>query len=380
MKKTTKDRFSDIALRILRPIGFVWMRLDIQKKLTSYVDFSRKEPFVLVGNHTYLFDVVQIAIHFKITPAIVAQEYLLSAKGLRWLLLNVAKVIPKSKGSADVRTIRKIMQYVKKGYPIMLMPEGDSTFFGRTGYIEPSTGKLIKKLNLDVILAKTKGGYLSRPRWATALRGNRYIDLTYSTLLTKEQVASMTADQIQQELEAGLQHNDYEWQHQSKHKFSGERMAEGFDNVIYRCPVCGAFHSFVVKQNEIQCQSCKTVATMDEYGFLSGFGLATMVELDESQRHFDEELKQTTFQTTATLQYVDNVNFTRTKPVPVDVAYHENVLHIKGKTVVEIPIEELINPVITMRRNLTFEYDDQTYLIKLDRFAMSFLRVVQSKY
>ena len=380
MKKTTKDRFSDIALRILRPIGFVWMRLDIQKKLTSYVDFSRKEPFVLVGNHTYLFDVVQIAIHFKITPAIVAQEYLLSAKGLRWLLLNVAKVIPKSKGSADVRTIRKIMQYVKKGYPIMLMPEGDSTFFGRTGYIEPSTGKLIKKLNLDVILAKTKGGYLSRPRWATALRGNRYIDLTYSTLLTKEQVASMTADQIQQELEAGLQHNDYEWQHQSKHKFSGERMAEGFDNVIYRCPVCGAFHSFVVKQNEIQCQSCKTVATMDEYGFLSGFGLATMVELDESQRHFDEELKQTTFQTTATLQYVDNVNFTRTKPVPVDVAYHENILHIKGKTVVEIPIEELINPVITMRRNLTFEYDDQTYLIKLDRFAMSFLRVVQSKY
>ena len=380
MKKTTKDRFSDIALRLLRPIGFVWMRLDIQKNLTSYVDFSRKDPFVLVGNHTYLFDVVQIALHFKITPAIVAQEYLLSAKGLRWLLLNVAKVIPKSKGSADVRTIRKIMQYVKKGYPIMLMPEGDSTFFGRTGYVEPSTGKLIKKLNLDVILAKTKGGYLSRPRWATALRGNRYIDLTYSTLLTKEQVASMTADQIQQELEAGLQHNDYEWQHQSKHKFSGERMAEGFDNVIYRCPVCGAFHSFVVKQNEIQCQSCKTVATMDEYGFVSGFGLATMVELDESQRHFDEELKQTTFQTTATLQYVDNVNFTRTKPVPVDVAYHENILHIKGKTVVEIPIEELINPVITMRRNLTFEYDDQTYLIKLDRFAMSFLRVVQSKY
>ena len=380
MKKTTKDRFSDIALRILRPIGFVWMRLDIQKKLTSYVDFSRKEPFVLVGNHTYLFDVVQIAIHFKITPAIVAQEYLLSAKGLRWLLLNVANVIPKSKGSADVRTIRKIMQYVKKGYPIMLMPEGDSTFFGRTGYIEPSTGKLIKKLNLDVILAKNKGGYLSRPRWATALRGNRYIDLTYSTLLTKEQVASMTADQIQQELEAGLQHNDYEWQHQSKHKFSGERMAEGFDNVIYRCPVCGAFHSFVVKQNEIQCQSCKTVATMDEYGFVSGFGLATMVELDESQRHFDEELKQTTFQTTATLQYVDNVNFKRTKPVPVDVAYHENILHIKGKMVIEIPIEELINPVITMRRNLTFEYDDQTYLIKLERFAMSFLRVVQSKY
>lgn len=380
MKKTAKDRFSDIALRLLRPIGFVWMRLDIQKKLTSYVDFSRKDPFVLVGNHTYQLDVVQLALHFKVTPAIVAQEYLLSAKGLRWLLLNVAKVIPKSKGSADVRTIRQIMTYVKKGYPIMLMPEGDSTFFGRTGYIEPSTGKLIKKLGLDVIIAITKGGYLSRPRWATSPRGNRYIDLTYSTLFTQDQVASLTAEQIQQQLEAALQHNDYEWQHQAKHKFSGEKMAEGFDNVIYRCPVCGAIHSFVVKQNEIQCQSCMTVATMNEYGFIEGFPFSTMVELNESQRQYDEELKQSTFQTTATLQYVDNVNFKRTKPVRVDVAYHQDAIHIKGKTVMEIPVNELMNPVLTMRRNLTFEYQDQTYLIKLDRFAMSFLRVVQSKY
>jgi len=280
----------------------------------------------------------------------------------------------------DVRTIRQIMQYVKKGYPIMIMPEGDSTFFGKTGYIEPSTGKLIKKLNLDVIVAKTKGGYLSRPRWAISPRRNRYIDLTYSMLLTKEQVGAMSVEEIQQELIAGIYHNDYEWQHQAQHKFGGERMAEGFDNVIYRCPVCGAFHSFVVKYNEIQCQSCKTVATMNEYGFIEGFPVSTMIELDALQRQYDDELKQLTFQTSATLQYVDNVQFKRTKPVSVDVAYHENTLHIKGKAVIEIPVEEMINPVITMRRNLTFEYQQQTYLIKLDRFAMSFLRVVQSKY
>ena len=380
MKKTAKDRFSDIALRVLRPLGFVWMRVDIQKNLTSYVDFSRKEPFVLVGNHTYLFDVVQLAIHFKTIPAIVAQEYLISAKGLRWLLLNVARIIPKSKGSSDIRTIRQIFTYVKKGYPIMIMPEGDSTFFGNTGYIEPSTGKLIKKLELDVIVAKTKGGYLSRPRWATAPRKNRYIDLTYSTLYTKDQIAAMSVEQIQHGLEAALQHNDYDWQHQAKHRFGGEKMAEGFDNVIYRCPVCGSFHSFAVKQNEIQCQSCKTVATMNEYGLLEGFPVATMVELDEIQRQFTDELRQLTFQTSATLQYVDNEKFTRTKPVKVEVLYHENMLHIKGKTVIEIPVEQMSNPVLTMRRNLTFEYEDQTYLLKLERFAMSFLRAVQSKY
>jgi hypothetical protein len=105
-----------------------------------------------------------------------------------------------------------------------------------------------------------------------------------------------------------------------------------------------------------------------------------MHELDTMQRPYDEELKQQTFQSNARLQYVDQTLYRRTKAKQVQVAYQAGELHIKHKSVETIPVALMVNPVLTMRRNLTFEYEDRVYLIQLERFAMSFLRVLQDKY
>ena len=353
------------------------MRMDAKKKITSTVDFRRKDPFVLVANHTYLFDVIQLGLLFHRTPAAVSQEFLLSTKGLRWSLKHIVKVIPKSKGAADVRTIRQILTVVKKGYSILLMPEGDSTYFGNTGPLEPATAKLIKKLGIDVVYVKVKGGYLSKPRWAKGRRRGRYVEMHVDTLFTKDQLTTLSVDDISEQLTDALSHDDYEWQASTNHLYQGERLAEGFENVIYRCPVCGAFHSFDVSGNTIHCRECKTDATVSEYGFIEGFPVRTMHELDALQRPFDEELKQQTFQSDATLQFVDHSIHQRTKGISVQVAYQAGELHIKHKTVQTIPVADMVNPVLTMRRNLTFEYKDRVYLIQLERYALSFLRAVQ---
>ncbi len=380
MEKTWRDHFSDVMLSLLRPVGFIWMRFDAQEKITTTVDFHRKDPFLLLGNHTYTLDVVHLALPFRVTPAIISQEFLLSAPGLRWLLKHVAKVIPKSKGTADTRTIRFILSYVKKGYPIMIMPEGDATFFGRTGPIEPSTAKLVKKLELDVVIAKTKGGYLSKPRWAKASRRGRYIEIHYDTLFTKDQVKTMSIEEIETQLVAALEHDDYKWQELARHLYQGDRLAEGFENVIYRCPECGAFHSFVVEGNSIRCMACQTEGQMNEYGFVEGFSCRTLIDFEDAQRPYEKELREQTFQSSATLSFVNHKERKRTKPLSVEVAYQSGEIHIKHKTVETIAVADIVNPVLVMRRNFTFEAHNKVYLIKLDRFAMSFLRAVQSKY
>jgi len=380
MKKTWRDRFSDVMLSLLRPIGFIWMRFDAQKKVTSTVDFHCKDPFLLLGNHTYTLDVVHLALPFRVTPAIISQEFLLSAPGLRWPLKHIAKVIPKSKGVSDIRTIRLILTYVKKGYPIMIMPEGDSTFFGRTGAIEPATAKLVKKLNLDVVIAKTRGGYLSKPRWAKRSRRGRYLEIHYDTLFTKEQISNLSVDEIDSQLVAALEHDDYQWQEQAQHLYQGDRLAEGFENVIYRCPECGAFHSFEVEGSTIRCSACQTTGQMNEYGFIEGFSCRTITEFEDAQKPYHKELRKQTFQSAATLSYVNHEARKRTKPFPVQVAYQAGEIHIKHKSVETISVKDIVNPVLVMRRNLTFEANNKVYLIKLDRFAMSFLRALQSKY
>ncbi len=375
-----KIRKSNILLPIIKPFARIWMWMDTRTKKTTEVDFKREEPFVLLGNHVYLFDVVSLAMPWKITPAIVAADYLISQKGLRFLLKDVAKVIPKSKGSSDIRTIKGLIRYIKKGYPVMIMPEGDTTFFGDTGYVEPATAKLIQKLKVDVVIGKFKGGYLAKPRWATGKRKNKRVRLHYKQVINKEDIPNMTEKEIYAVLTKELYHNDYEYQREVMHPYGGSRRAAGLENILYKCPECGALHSIETFRNKLVCTACNTNGEMDTYGFIQGFKYDNLVDWDAFQREHLDELRNSIFNTTATMFTIDRNTNKRTVPTKVMVAYDQGSLYVKGKTVEEYKINDMHNPVLTLRRNLSFDYGDVYYMIQLDYNAMAFLRACQSKY
>ncbi len=375
-----KIKKSNILLPILKPFARIWMCMDTRTKKTTEVDYKREEPFVLLGNHVYLFDVVSLAMPWKKTPAIVAAEYLMSQRGLKFLLNDVAKVIPKSKGASDVRTVKGLLKYVKKGYPVMIMPEGDSTFFGETGYIEPATAKLIKKLKVDVVVGLIKGGFLAKPRWATGKRSSRKVRLHYKQIINKEDIADLTEDQIYEILKEELFHNDYEYQREVMHPYGGGKRAEGLENILYKCPECGSLHTLEAYGNKLVCTSCNTEGGVDKYGFIQGFRFDNLVDWDKYQRDHLEELRSSTFNTPATVFQIDRRTNRRTSPSRVMVAYDKGSVFIKGKTVEEFKINEMFNPVLTLRRNLSFDYEDIYYMIQLDFSAMAFLRACQSKY
>lgn len=373
-------RRSDFLLRLLRPIGFIWMNYEMNSKVTSEVDLKRKDPFLLLGNHVYHYDVVLLALNFRKQPAIVTSEILLSTPRLKWLLQNISKTIPKSKGSADIRTLKQILRYKKLGYPIMVMPEGDATFFGETGYIEESTAKLVKKLDIDVIVGKFKGGFLSSPRWAIGRRANREVSLHYKTIIKKEDIKNLSVDEIYDILKKELYHNDYTWQREQMNSLPGDKLAEGLENIMYVCPVCNSIHSIETKGNFIYCNKCRTAGKYNEYGFIEGFPFDNLVSWNKYQRKFDKELRKMTFQSSAELIRVNNTEFTRSKPEKVELAYHDDTLHIKGKSVMEFPKEELIAPILTERNQLSFKHDGNEYMILVDKYPMSFLRAIQDKY
>lgn len=376
----TKNRQSELLLKSLRPFAGLWMKLDTKTKKTTEVDYKRKEPFVLLGNHVYMFDVVSLAMPWKTTPSIVASEFLMSTKGLKFLLNRAARVIPKSKGAADVRTAKGLIKNVKQGFPVMIMPEGDSTYFGETGYVEEATAKLIKKLKVDVVVGLFQGGYLAKPRWATGKRKNKYVELHYKVVIKKEDIPNMTESEIYEVIKTSLYNNDYEWQRQKMHKYGGSRRAEGLENVLYKCPECGALNTMETYKNNLKCTECHTVGEVDEYGFIQGFKYDNLVDWDAFQKEYNEDLRNSQFTTSAEIVLIDKDTQKRSKPEKVSVAYHDGSIFVKGKAVEEYKINEMFNPVLTMRRNLSFEHDGNTYMIFIDKYAMSFLRACQSKY
>lgn len=381
MKPTRKDRREDFLMILVKPLVKIWMFFDMKTKYHwGNFDRKRKDPYIMLGNHTFMFDIVHIPLKIKKVPFMVASQTLFTKPGLKFLLEKIAHAIPKSKGSADIRTAREMIGAVKRGYPIMIMPEGNTTFRGDTTYIEESTMKLIKKLGIDVVLVLSKGGYLSKPRWATGKRKKRRVDIYYKVAITKEEIKSLSVEEINEIVNRELYNNDYEYQREAMIPHPGKHLAEGLENCLYSCPNCEAINSLETNGNTIKCVECNTEGYIDKYGFIHGFKYDNTVDWDNWQKGFNHKLRQHRLESDADLFFVDEENLTRELIGRVNLVMEENLLRITGEFEEDIPLDEMFNPVLTLRKNWQFTYKGKLYFFRVDKYVSSFLRAAQNKY
>ncbi|MDY0294939.1 MAG: 1-acyl-sn-glycerol-3-phosphate acyltransferase [Acholeplasmataceae bacterium] len=382
MKKRRIDIQQNILLTLLRPLVYIWMRFDSKRKvfLGEGVSFKRKEPYIMLANHTFMFDVIHVPLRFRKVPFIVANQTLFKKKATKFLVSQVAHVISKQKGQSDTSTVRDLISAVKRGYPILIFPEGDTTFFGETGYIEESTMKLIKKLEIDVITCNVRGGYLSKPRWATSKRKNRYAEFHYELTIPKEKVKEMSVDEINETVKKALYHNAYTFQKEHMIKHPGKHLAEGLEDLLYVCPVCKSLHSLETSHNDIICKSCQTKGYVDDYGLIQGFPYDNLLEWNQFQRQFVVELRNSSVHATAHLYFINEENLSMESIGPVQLLFKNHTFFIEGSYHQEILVKDITNPTLTMRRDFSFFYQNRNYLLKMDHYAMVFLRIAQDKY
>ncbi len=382
MKKTRLDRQQDFLLNTLRLPVYLWMRIDAKRKVNRdhEVDFRRREPFVMLANHTFLFDVVHVPMRFLNVPFIIASQTLFTRQPAKFFVTQVAHVIPKSKGKSDINTIRMVFNAVKKGYPILIFPEGDTTFYGETGYIEEATMKLIKKLGLDVITCNVKGGYLSKPRWATGKRRNRRIELNYKLEITKDRLKEMSPEEIGTIVNKALYHNDYEYQRQVMIPHPGKRLAEGLENIVYVCPHCEGVNTIKTEGNAIRCTACKAEGKVDKYGFIQDFVFDNLIDWNKFQRQFGDRLRASTIMSQGYLSFLKIEDESQIMIGEVTLKYCDHNLHVTGAHTETIPIGKIDNATVTLRRDLGFYYNEKHYIFRLEHYSAAFLRVLQEKY
>lgn len=382
MKKRRIDIQQDILLTLLRPLVHLWMRKDSKRKVFKgeNVNFKRKEPYIMLANHTFMFDVIHVPLPFRKVPFIVANQTLFKKKATKFLVSQVAHVISKQKGQSDTSTVRDLIGAVRRGYPILIFPEGDTTFFGETGYIEESTMKLIKKLEIDVITCNVRGGYLSKPRWATGKRKKRYAEFHYELTIPKEKVKELSVQEINETIKESLYHNAYDFQRKKMIEHPGKKLAEGLEDLVYVCPECQSLHTIKTNGNQIVCTHCKNEGFMDSYGFIQGFKYDNLIEWNQFQKKFHEELRQSTVSSEANLYFVNEENLSLEDLGHVNLIYKDKKFMIEGSYHQEIPLEQISNPTLTLRRDFTFFYDNKNYLFKLEHYAQAFLKIAQDKY
>ncbi|AIO18557.1 2-acyl-glycerophospho-ethanolamine acyltransferase [Candidatus Izimaplasma bacterium HR1] len=382
MKRTRKDKRKDFFLSIIRQFAKIWMFFDGRSEyiFEDGFDRKRKEPYVLLANHTFVFDVVHVPLRLRRSPFIVANKNLFTKQPLKFLLEEVAHAIPKSKGTSDIRTAKDLIGAVRRGYPICIFPEGNTTFNGETNYIEESTMKLIKKLKIDVVACKVQGGYLSKPRWATGKRRNRSAKYTYKIIIGKDEVKDLSVEEINEIVNRELYNNDYEYQKEVMIKHPGKNKAEGLENILYICPECESFGTLSTKGDHIYCSHCNAKGKVNDYGFIEGMKFDNTVDWDNWQRKFDDALLNQIIESPASIYDVNDENLSREFLGNVTLKYEDRKFIVSGAINLTMPFDDIKNPIVTLRRNFNINYKDKHYLIKVEQYVTSFLRVIQSKY
>lgn len=258
----------DIIYRLLKPPVRTYLNRQFNVEVAVNPLVGIKGPYLLLGNHVTNEDPILTNAYANRLIRFISGD----ANQDNWLkkyLMSLLESIPFAKNAGDAKSIRALVRHVRLGHPVGLYPEGGRNWDGATDYLVPSTGKLVKLLKVPVYAVISKGGYLSRPRWATHPRKGRLV-LEIKQLLCRDGIARKSPEEIQALLEAELAHNDFAWQRKHRIPFKGKKLAEHIERLLYVCPHCQGVNSLESRGDRFHCRQCLAEYSINQYGEILG--------------------------------------------------------------------------------------------------------------
>jgi len=253
---------------IYRVLGGVW-RLLFEKKYGveyEYLADPRKDkgPHIVVSNHAsradYIFTGLPLLPNTYNFVAGHNEFYRSHLAGVFGLL----QVIPKKNFTPDIYTIKEVKRVLQGGGRVVIFPEGMSSISGANQPVAIGTGKFIKHFGVPVYYTKIRGGYLTSPKYNQKDRYGK-VKVTIGQMFTKEELETLTPEEIEARLNEQLYHDDYAWNLQEKIPFKNDgNLAKDLGTLLYYCPKCGKEHTMVGEGNKFYCTECGNGATIDD--------------------------------------------------------------------------------------------------------------------
>ncbi|HEB29995.1 MAG TPA: 1-acyl-sn-glycerol-3-phosphate acyltransferase [Spirochaetes bacterium] len=239
--------FNWIVLRFVQPFYIRFFKLSA----VGLENVPKVGSYVVVANHSHLLDPFFIgALIRKTVFQMASNEFFRKPLIKRFMWAMCA--FPRKKGFIDIKSIKYAISLARKGYPLVIYPEGGRNWDGETLPILKSTAKLIKILKVPLITVVSKGNYLAFPRWANERRKSP-ITIHYSkpVMFGKESSDEVIIEHIRK----GIYNND---NYTEIKKIKGKNPADGLPRLLWRCPECRNIDALVEKKGKhVMCTFCK---------------------------------------------------------------------------------------------------------------------------
>ena len=240
-----------ITYAILRPFFESYIKLFYGFKLNKY---KVSGNHLILSNHVTMFDPFFVAASFNFPIYFVASNDIFAYRLVTRIIKYLVEPISKTKNEVDVATIKEIITMAKAGGSIGLFVSGNATYSGNEEYIDSPIAKLVRKINLPVILYNLKGLYGVSPRWGSSIRSGFSTGIV-KQILTTDQIAKMSDEDLTSSIKEGLSVSAFELEGQTAN-YTGKNIAQYLERALFICPDCNGLSTLKSEDDQLNCLKC----------------------------------------------------------------------------------------------------------------------------
>ena len=228
----------------------------------------KDQPCIILMNHSAFLDLEILSSVLYPRPInIIASNDAFFGKD--WLMRHIG-CVPTRKYVHGMTLVRDIVYCIKElKTSVAIFPEAGYSMDGAATAIGESMGKMVKMLGVPVVMIKAEGVYLRDPLYNNLqIRKNVKTSATVKYLISPEEIAEMTPEQINEIVQREFTFDYFTWQKENEVVIDEPFRADYLNRVLFKCPHCMSEGNMEGKGTKLRCKDCGATYTLDELGYL----------------------------------------------------------------------------------------------------------------
>ena len=247
-----------------------------------------KPPYILISTHASMLDfymALMLTFPHRIYWISTVEEFI-----PRFFIFRRIGVLAKRKFNNDPVGAKRYLEVLQKKKILAIYPEARYSFMGETERIDKGLGKFAKMANVPVVLIREHGHYLYCPQWSDhKVRKVHPIIDEVETIISKNDVETLTAQEIQEKIEEKFVNSEEDWMRRKDILIKYENRAVGLEKILYKCPHCGTEFEMSSETHFLKCNHCGATYDYLENGQLQRVDGETKFEYPSEWYKWEKE-------------------------------------------------------------------------------------------
>lgn len=248
-------------------IGAFFLLLPVGGHVQKINCAGLEPPYLLLQNHASFVDfpMAARAMYPNSSGWVISIEEFI---GREWLMRGIGGIY-KRKFTADLTVVKHILTMLTKmNCSVTMFPEARYSLAGVNEQIDGALGKLAKKAKCPVVVYIQHGNFLRSPQWCKRPYRKVPVCGEFRQIVTREEVQTLSAAEIQRRIEEAFHYDDYQWQYDNQIEIKSPYRAHNIHRILYQCPHCGKEFMMNSDHTQLWCEHCGARWEMDTLGRL----------------------------------------------------------------------------------------------------------------